>query len=168
MAESLWIAIDEHLCTTFDDALRYTETYPVQTVIATAIQSVRDWETWPLPALAVVGVRVRRAPGGHGGPTGTLGGQVQLGLHYDKEMTYRIVAIGEGKQTDATLFAKTLEKRIEATLRGLSWAGVVADDGEVIRQWSVDGSDIAVFPKPRADNTWYGLAIVSLTVRTHI
>ena len=167
MAETLWIAIDEHLCGKLDDALRYTETYPAQTVIATSIQSIRDWEQWQLPALAIVGVRLRRSPGGHDGG-GVLGSAIPLRLHYDKEMTYRVVAIGAGKQAEATQFAKTMEKRIEAALRALTWQGVTADDGEVIRSWSVDGSDITVLPKPQSDQVWYGLAVVGLTIRTHI
>lgn len=161
MAESIWAAIDAHLVTQVTTAMGLSSAYnelQLETVLATAIQSRIDWENWTLPAVAVVGVRVRRNPGGHDGLT----------PHYDKEMPYRLVAIVEGTQSEVTAAAKRLEKRIEALLRAISFATVIADDTERVQNWRLENSDIAVLAKPGCENCWYGLAIVDLLIRTHI
>lgn len=162
MAESIWNAIDEYLSDHIKNNLGLQSSYttlPIETAIATAIQSVRDWEEWQLPAVAIVGTRARRTFGGHKGDGKR---------HYDKSLPYRIVAIVEGDQATATTKAKTLEKRLEVMTHTLQFNTIVADDGERVQKWSVGQSDIMVLAKPRSDKLWYGLAIVDLEIETHI
>ncbi len=162
MAESIWIAIDEYLTVHIESQLGLQSSYTtvqIESTIATAIQSVRDWEQWQLPAVAIVGTRVRRSFGGHKGDGKR---------HYDKAMPYRLVAIVEGTQAGATAQAKVLEKRLEVMTHTLQFNAVVADDGERVQKWSVGQSDVMVMAKPRSDQLWYGLAIIDLEIETHI
>jgi hypothetical protein len=162
MSESLWVDIDNLLVTQITGQMGISSpytTYKVATVVAHPLHSVRDWEGWTLPAVVVVGVRVDRNPGPHD----------SNGPHYDKRYPYGLVAIVEGTRTAATLGVKLLEKRLEIVCKGLTFSGLLGDDGERVQKAIMQATPaITLHPKPNCEDVYYAVAAPLLEIRTFV
>lgn len=167
MAESLWVGLDDYLAaqllTGMGSASAYTTL--VITEVATLAQiDVQDWsKLYTAPFQIVMSFQSRSQPAGHDGSST---------VKRDVEYLVTVVNVVEGTPSVATMNAKILIHRTEKLLSTLSFAGVTADDGSLLRGRPKGNggrmfmSDVELFQRPSnsQSNLRYGVGITAFSI----
>lgn len=167
MAESLWNALDTYLSTQLLAEMGQASAYEalVITQVETApIWDPQDWaKNYTAPFLIVASYEARSEVAGHDG-----GAMLKRNVEYG----VTVVGVTEGTPAVAKADAATLIHRVEKVLSSLTFAGVTADDGSLLRgrPRSANGrlfaSTIEIWPRPSHSqaNIRYGVGVTAFTV----
>ena len=167
MAESLWNALDDYLAAQLlaglGNASSYT-TLKITQVETAPIYDPQDWlKLYTVPFLIVATYTARSVVAGHDGGAMTK---------RDTEYGVTVASVTEGTPAQAKQNAAILVHRVEKLLAGLTFAGVTADDGSLLRgrprgaNGRLFESSIEIWQRPSANqpNLRYGVGITAFTV----
>lgn len=167
MAESLWNALDTYLATQLLSAMGQASAY--ETLVITQVETAPVWDpqewakNYTVPFLIVASYEARSEVAGHDG-----GAMLKRNVEYG----VTVISVVEGTPAIAKASAGILIHRVEKVLSGLTFAGVTADDGSLLRgrPRSANGrlfaSTIEIWPRPSHNqpNYRYGVGITAFTV----
>lgn len=165
MAESLWNALDDYLAVQLLAGMGSASAYATLqiTQVETApIWDPQDWNRLYTPPFLIVATFTSRSVvAGHDG-----------GTKRDVEFAATVVSVTEGTPSAAKADAATLIHRVEKVLAGITFAGVTATDGSLLRgrprgsNGRLFESSIEIWPKTSHNqaNIRYGVGITAFTI----